>query len=254
MNRLIQILMRLAGVGIISGAIGYVMTSHEQLTKGHWLHMPSLIFIGAALCGVMLSSYQGSKLAQLARTLIGHSPTKIESQLDKMNGRLRSLSEAYYRGGAAALGDVTRTDELPGVWRKVLGYMEARIPTRDIRELVRYDAATYEDEMNTQLHVLTTLSQLAPSIGLLGTVLGLIRMLAGLDDVATLGPHMSLALVTTLYGIFFSSVVFSPLTARLRTIRDLNMKGFQQALFWVHLVENRKPAFYCEAEPAREGA
>ena len=60
------------------------------------------------------------------------------------------------------------------------------------------------------------MAKYAPGFGLLGTLIGLIMMLAQLDDPATLGPSMSVALVTTFYGVLLSNLVFLPLAGRLQ--------------------------------------
>lgn len=57
----------------------------------------------------------------------------------------------------------------------------------------------------------------APAFGMLGTIIGLIKMLATLDDPSSVGPSMSVALVTTFYGSLLASLVFLPTAAKLKT-------------------------------------
>jgi chemotaxis protein MotA len=60
------------------------------------------------------------------------------------------------------------------------------------------------------------LAKYAPGFGLIGTLIGLIIMLSNLDDPQTLGPSMSVALITTFYGCLLSNLLFLPLAGRLR--------------------------------------
>lgn len=60
----------------------------------------------------------------------------------------------------------------------------------------------------------------APGFGMIGTLIGLINMLSKLDDPSTLGPSMSVALVTTLYGSLLANLFFSPISNKLRTRHD----------------------------------
>ncbi len=64
-------------------------------------------------------------------------------------------------------------------------------------------------------------SNAAPAFGMIGTLIGLINMLRSLDgaDMNSLGPNMSVALVTTFYGSLMAHVVFNPIAANL-TARD----------------------------------
>ena len=64
-------------------------------------------------------------------------------------------------------------------------------------------------------------SNAAPAFGMIGTLIGLINMLKSLDgaDMNSLGPSMSVALVTTFYGSVLAHVIFNPIAANL-TARD----------------------------------
>ncbi len=58
----------------------------------------------------------------------------------------------------------------------------------------------------------------APSMGMVGTVLGLIGMFAVMDDAARMGPAMALAMLTTFYGLMLGTVVFGPIADRLERL------------------------------------
>lgn len=60
-----------------------------------------------------------------------------------------------------------------------------------------------------------SMADAAPAMGLIGTVIGLIRMFAAMDDAARIGPAMALAMLTTLYGIVLANLVAGPVAARL---------------------------------------
>ena len=64
-------------------------------------------------------------------------------------------------------------------------------------------------------------SNAAPAFGMIGTLIGLINMLKNLSDsdMETLGPSMSVALITTFYGSLLAHVVFNPIASNL-TARD----------------------------------
>jgi chemotaxis protein MotA len=60
----------------------------------------------------------------------------------------------------------------------------------------------------------------SPAFGLLGTVVGLIKLLSNLGDPEQFGHGMALAMVTTFYGLFFANFIFSPIAGRLQTLSD----------------------------------
>lgn len=70
----------------------------------------------------------------------------------------------------------------------------------------------------------------APGLGLLGTVIGLIGVLRGLDDPSNIGPSMSLALMTTAYGAALNSLFFSPIAGRLEFHNQIYLQSKRELL------------------------
>ena len=59
-------------------------------------------------------------------------------------------------------------------------------------------------------------AETAPAMGMIGTLVGLARMFATIDDPAAIGGAMAVALLATLYGALFANLLFAPVAARLR--------------------------------------
>jgi len=66
----------------------------------------------------------------------------------------------------------------------------------------------------------------APSMGMIGTLVGLVQMLKTLDDPSAIGPAMAVALLTTLYGAILAFCIFNPIADKLenRTEEELATK------------------------------
>ena len=60
------------------------------------------------------------------------------------------------------------------------------------------------------------LADVAPAMGMIGTLIGLVAMLANMDDPKAIGPAMSVALLTTLYGAFAANFLFLPFADKLK--------------------------------------
>ncbi|MFZ9987619.1 MAG: motility protein A [Candidatus Nanopelagicales bacterium] len=56
----------------------------------------------------------------------------------------------------------------------------------------------------------------APAMGMIGTLVGLVQMLGNMSDPKSIGPAMAVALLTTLYGAFIANVVAGPITNKLK--------------------------------------
>lgn len=80
-----------------------------------------------------------------------------------------------------------------------------------------------EQQARTMRHldsvgVLKRAAEISPAMGLIGTLIGLVQMLAHLDDPSRIGPGMAVALLTTFYGAVLANVVLLPLAAKLELL------------------------------------
>jgi chemotaxis protein MotA len=64
-------------------------------------------------------------------------------------------------------------------------------------------------------HLFRLMGATAPAMGMVGTLIGLVQMLQTMEDPASIGPSMAVALLTTLYGAVFAFLVFIPLADKL---------------------------------------
>jgi chemotaxis protein MotA len=240
-KRLVTVGLRTLGFAIIGGSVYFGISSDESLNSGGWLHIPSLITVAGCLAGYILASFQPSQVWEILKTLISCSPSKLEYQLNDLGKELSDLSQNYYSSGVSSLKSHTQNSAFPEIWRNIFSQLEARLSPKDVRTLVQYEARREIGRVSTLIELLGSLVSLSPTVGMLGTVIGLVKLLGQLQDISKLGPNMAMAMLTTLYGIFFSVGLFSPLNARLQALRDLRHKGYNQALFWLHLIETQKP-------------
>lgn len=61
-------------------------------------------------------------------------------------------------------------------------------------------------------------AETAPAMGMVGTLIGLVGMFRAMDDPATIGGAMAIALLATLYGALFANLIAAPVSARLRRL------------------------------------
>src|SRR5690606_27445486 len=89
------------------------------------------------------------------------------------------------------------------------------MPEAQIEELMRRELSTVSGRQVRAASVLRKCAEVSPAMGLIGTLVGLVQMLGSLDDPATIGPSMAVALLTTFYGALLANMVFMPLAAKL---------------------------------------
>ncbi len=96
------------------------------------------------------------------------------------------------------------------------------------KEDVIRDALTIEIDAMKARHaviqdVFAKLAAYCPAFGMIGTLIGLVQMLANLSDPAAVGPAMAVALLTTMYGAMFANMLWNPIGAKLasRTMTEV---------------------------------
>lgn len=95
-----------------------------------------------------------------------------------------------------------------------------------IKETLIGELASMKERHERGQNVFKFMTTTAPSMGLIGTIVGLVQMLQSLDDPDSIGPAMAVALLTTLYGAILAFVVYGPIGQKLvnRTIEEVAVK------------------------------
>jgi len=134
---------------------------------------------------------------------------------------LSELSISFRRDGLFGLERVVNSRKVPypGIKRAVQLAMEIS-DIKQIREVLEIEKKTYLEDIDNAINFMEILGTYAPAFGLLGTVIGLVYMLANLKDPSTIGQGLALALLTTFYGLIISNMIFTPLASRLRYLRS----------------------------------
>jgi chemotaxis protein MotA len=96
-----------------------------------------------------------------------------------------------------------------------------------VRAILEQELASLRQRHQLGQRVFRFMGTTAPGMGMVGTLVGLVQMLRSLDDPASIGPAMALALVTTLYGAVLAFLLFLPIAAKLeeRTQEELAEKS-----------------------------
>ena len=89
--------------------------------------------------------------------------------------------------------------------------------------------------------IFRAIGESAPAFGMIGTLVGLVQMLASLDDPKTIGPAMAVALLTTLYGAVIANLIALPIADKLENkieVEHTNKSLIIDAVLGIHKGQN----------------
>ncbi len=205
-------------LGVFIGVgLGFAMIVMSILTSGGrigaFIDPPSFFMVIGGSFGAMLVGNPMGRMLGIIKFL------KIILQIphheeERIISSLVNFSEKARREGLLALEDDLEEVEDEFLRKGIQLVVDGTDP--DIIKSVLYnDLNQLQTRHSVGIKLFDDWSKIAPAFGMVGTLAGLISMLANLDDEASIGPNMSLALVTTMYGAIIANLILIPIKNKL---------------------------------------
>jgi chemotaxis protein MotA len=169
---------------------------------------------------VILGSFAACTVAvPLERALNSLSYIKIALNVQVYNKRelidqLVQFADSARKEGLLSLDDAlndVENDFLRSGLRLVVDGTDPDI----IKKILYADIGQIQGRHEDGIGFLDMWGAFAPAFGMIGTLLGLVGMMANLEDTASVGPNMAVALITTLYGSIFANLILIPMKTKL---------------------------------------
>lgn len=198
----------ISAVGLISAAI------FMGQSNANFFNLPSVLIV---ILGTMAStsiSFTGEELAR-AGSIITKSVFRHVQSPKNMTENLLSLSVIAKKKGVLALVNYEDQTKSAPFLNKALQYVVDGYKPEDIARLLSQEIEALKDRHKRSASITRRASEVAPAMGLIGTLVGLVQMLADLENPETIGPAMAVALLTTFYGAILGTVIMGPLAVKL---------------------------------------
>ncbi|HUW78790.1 MAG TPA: flagellar motor protein [Candidatus Nanopelagicaceae bacterium] len=154
----------------------------------------------------------------------------------KMVDTIVQLAETARREGLLALEDAVRKVEDPFL-RKGLELAIDGTDSEDLREILESEIAAKRINDRAGAKIFSDMGGYAPTIGILGTVLGLVHVLGNLSNPSELGKLIAGAFVATLWGVMTANVFWLPMAGKLRRVSDLECQQMELLLEGVTAIQ-----------------
>lgn len=225
-------------IGILMG-IALVVTSigiAEGSSFDAFIDYPSiLVVIGGSIAASMTSFplKQFFKLPAVMKKVFLNKPPQTGELIEQ----LVSLAETARRDGLLALENRLAEVEDPFV---ALGIQMAIDGTQPeiIENILRTEMDSIATRHRDGKSILESMGRFAPAYGMIGTLMGLVIMLRNMEDTASIGSGMAVALITTLYGAISANMFFLPFAEKLGYLSKQEMLKMEIALRGIMAIQS----------------
>lgn len=238
-------------LGIVSGDDGF--SSLKNFIDGQ----SALITFGGAFCSTLISC----KLTDFLNGLKGFTLAVKQRKQDQTEviKKIIELSNVARKEGLLALEDAAAELEDPFIKKGILLIVDGTEPDL-VRAILETELSCIEQRHKKVISVWETLAAMGPAWGMIGTLIGLINMLKNLSDINSVGPNMSIALITTLYGSMLANWISIPIAGKLKannaeevTMKEVIVEGLLsiQAGENPRVIEEKLKSFLAPSERLR---
>src|SRR5690625_4653872 len=173
----------------------------------------SIFIVIGGIIASLLINFKREQI-KLARIVVKEAFYKNDQRLSDLIRLFINLSERARREGILALENELDDVDVAFVRKGILLTVDG-IEPEVIDDIMNAEITAMEERHYKGRTIIEKCGEYAPAWGMIGTLVGLVLMLSNLDDPASLGPNMAVALLTTLYGTVLANLVFLPMASKL---------------------------------------
>jgi flagellar motor component MotA len=241
-----------AALFVLTLAQLYYFEQHSPTSGLKILFWPAILVTLIGPLGLLLLCTDTDQMRSWFDFVRYDSIAKSRNQLDTEYVLLKQLARDYYAKGIRAFDGHSVAAQSVSPWvLKTIERLSVRVPFADVADFLLREQDSLSSRLSQTVSLATLGGRLAPSVGMLGTIIGMSQLLGHLRDPENIGSSMSVALLTTFYGLFFSLALWTPMQQHLQRLFDLKMKSFDQVTHWLELLQERKPSDYFVGEDRR---
>lgn len=198
-----------------------------------FFNIPALFIVVGGTMAVSAVSCTSDELSKLGMTLkstlkqIVHDPQQVAIALLQMAIIARTQ-------GLLALSKVEGQLEKDPELMRGAQFVIDGFDASKIQNVLQNELDAMIERSRRSAAIIRRASEVAPAMGLIGTLVGLVQMLSQLDNPDSIGPAMAIALLTTFYGALLGTVILGPLAGKIE--RNANQQALIKSLILTGMI------------------
>ena len=221
----------LVGLVMSFGFILWAMAHESGIAA--FMDVPAIMIVIGGSVGALFVNFPMTVMLATLKTARHAFFTKLYSPKEVIE-RIVSYASQSRRDGVLALESALESEN-DAFLKKGLQLVVDGQDAEAIEQILDVDIEYMKKRHEKGAEVFATLANLAPALGLIGTLIGLVAMLGQMEDPSKIGPSMAVALVGTFYGAFTANIIANPIAGKLKTrsaeealVKNLELQGILQ--------------------------
>jgi chemotaxis protein MotA len=176
-----------------------------------FLDVPSLLIVVLGSIMVVMMKFSIAQFFSSAKVISKAFSFKLP-RVDQVIKEINEIAQIARKDGMLALDN--RTSSIPLLKAGLRMLADGQTPDL-VRSYLERERALTIERHRWGAKVLSAIGDVAPAMGMIGTLIGLVQMLSNMSDPKAIGPALAVALLTTLYGAVMANVIFLPMADKL---------------------------------------
>ncbi|MCD4720389.1 MAG: MotA/TolQ/ExbB proton channel family protein [Desulfobacula sp.] len=200
-------------IGVVSGMgfiLGTILLGGSIMA---FVNIPSVLVVMGGTIAATLVGYPLKDFLSIFKAVMKIFMFKLQSPEEIITNLVETSNKARKGGLLSIEGDIQSTSD--PYLAQALQMTVDGVKTADIAAIMQTKMKLTKKNLDTGANMLSSMGAYAPAFGMIGTLIGLVQMLANLDDPSSIGPKMAVAMITTFYGAVIANLFFIPMSDKL---------------------------------------
>ncbi|MCK5285450.1 MAG: MotA/TolQ/ExbB proton channel family protein [Alphaproteobacteria bacterium] len=196
-------------------AIGLIVLAIAMgQSNANFFNVPSLLIVILGTMAATSTSFTGEELARAGQVIAKSIVRRIQKP-STLSVSLIDLALIAKKKGLLALVNYEKELNKDPFLAHSIQMVVDGYNAEEVQRLLKLEIAALSERHKRSASICRRASEIAPAMGLIGTLVGLVQMLADLENPEAIGPAMAVALLTTFYGAILGTVIMAPMAIKL---------------------------------------
>lgn len=210
----------------------------DGMRLAQFFNASAMILVIGGTAGATIASFFFAQVRGASRIL--RQVARMPETASEMIDRIVEMSRTAAKEGLLKLEQSLSEIQDPFVRRAIQLVIDGA-EAEDVRRQMEAEFEVIEERHRIGERMFTTAAGFAPTLGIIGTVVGLINMLRNLQEPSRIGPAIATAFLATLYGVSLANLLLLPIAHKLRAKHEQEVLVMRAAVEGAILIATRVP-------------